>query len=198
VAGDVARPVRAALEKLERRGATLAEVRLPTLRDALAAYYVINYAELASAMQRFDGTRYGAVGATAEDARASFGDEVKRRILLGTFVTSREERGRWYDAAVRVRAAVAADLARALRHVDLLAMPTMPVRAFRLGERIADPRAMYAADVLTVPANLAGVPAGSVPLRVDGLPVGLQLVGRRFDDAKVLGAMRLAEETCGT
>lgn len=193
VADDVARPVRAALAKLERHGATLVPVALPTLPNALAAYYVINYAEFASAMQRFDGTRYGTAAPSAEDARATFGDEVKRRILLGTFVTSREERGRWYDAALRVQWAVAADFAQAFGKCDILAMPTMPVRAFRLGERIADPRAMYAADVLTVPANLAGVPAGSVPLKVDGLPVGLQLIGPHGEDTRVLSAMALVE-----
>ncbi|MFA5860129.1 MAG: amidase family protein [Candidatus Thermoplasmatota archaeon] len=194
VADDVSRPVRSALAKLERHGATLLPIHLPTIHDALAAYYVINYAEFASAMQRFDGTRYGTTAATPEDARATFGDEVKRRILLGTFVTSREERGRWYDAALRVQAAVAADLARAFGACDILAMPTMPVRAFKLGERIGDPRAMYAADVLTVPANLAGVPAGSVPLNVSGLPVGLQLLGPHGADARVLSVMKLVED----
>ena len=110
---------------------------------------------------------------------------MKRRILLGTFVTSREERGRWYDAAVSVRAEVARDFARAFAKCDVLMAPTMPMRAFRLGERTADPRTMYAADVLTVPANLAGVPAGSVPVQRDGLPMGLQVIGRQNDDRRI-------------
>lgn len=201
VADDVARPVRAALARL---GVELVEVSLPSLRQSLAAYYVTNYAEFASAMQRLDGIRYGTPGPAnasypdaAAAARASFGPEVKRRILLGTFVTSREQRGRWYDAAVRARAEVARDLARAFERCDVLMGPTMPTRAFRLGERVEDPRAMYAADVLTVPANLAGVPAGSVPLRVEGLPVGVQVVGPRGTDALVLSAMRLVEARAG-
>lgn len=204
VEDDVARPVRAALAKLERHGATLVPVTLPSIRDALASYYVINYAEFASAMARYDGLRFGErarldvdAPTSAAESRASFGAEVKRRILLGTFVTSREERGRWYDAAVRVRAQVARDFAAALADVDVLMGPTMPMRAFRLGERAETPRTMYAADVLTVSANLARVPAGSVPLAVDGLPVGLQVVGRAREDARVLAAMHVAERLAG-
>ncbi|HWH07697.1 MAG TPA: amidase family protein, partial [Candidatus Thermoplasmatota archaeon] len=201
VAEDVARPVEAALARL---GAEVVDVSLPSLRHALAAYYVTNYAEFASAMQRLDGVRYGEPGPeeasyeeAAAAARASFGPEVKRRILLGTFATSREERGRWHDAAVRARAEVARDLERAFARCDVLMGPTMPVRAWRLGERLADPRAMYAADALTVPANLAGVPAGTVPLRVDGLPVGLQVVGPQGGDRRVLSAMALVEARAG-
>lgn len=197
IAPDVEAPVRAALQKLEQRGVELHEVHLPSLSQALASYYVLNYAEFASAMQRLDGIRYGETAETIEDARASFGAEAKRRILLGTFVTSREERGAWYDAALAARDEVARDFHKAFDQCDVLMTPTMPVRAFRLGERMTDPRAMYAADVLTVPANLAGIPAGSVPLQVDGLPVGLQIMGREGDDAAVLAAMRLAERVVG-
>ena len=197
VADDVARPVREALARL---GTEVVEVSLSSLRHALAAYYVTNYAEFASAMQRLDGLRYGEPGPEAAPymeasaaARAAFGPEVKRRILLGTFVTSREERARWHDAALKARAEVARDFARAFDRCDVLMGPTMPVRAWRLGERMEDPRAMYAADALTVPANLAGVPAGSVPVRVEGLPVGLQVVGPRGEDRRVLSAMALVE-----
>jgi aspartyl-tRNA(Asn)/glutamyl-tRNA(Gln) amidotransferase subunit A len=199
LAPDVETPVRDALRKLEHRGAQLVEVALPSVKHALAAYYVTNYAEFASAMARLDGVRYGTPGtgatvAAAEtSARASFGPEVKRRILLGTFVTSREERGAWYDAALKARAQVAREFDAALATMDVLMGPTMPMRAFRLGERATDPRAMYAADVLTVSANLARVPAGSVPLKVEGLPVGMQVIGRHGDDAKVLAAMKVVE-----
>lgn len=201
---DVARPVRRALARLEAHGATLHQVTLPPLRHALSAYYVLNYAELASAMQRFDGLRYGtpppdgmAPEESAAAARGSLGAEVKRRILLGTFVTSREERGRWYEAAVRTRAEVERGFQDALRDVDVLMGPAMPMRAFRLGERAHDPRAMYAADVLTVAPSLAGTPAGSVPLHVDGMPVGLQVVGPPGADARVLAAMRAVERLEG-
>lgn len=200
VADDVARPARDALARLSQKGARIVEVSLPSVRHALSAYYVLNYAEFASAMARLDGFRYGAPGpldATASEAQAAarslFGAEVKRRILFGTFVTSRERRGEWYDAAVRARAEVRRDFDRALSACDVMMGPTMPMRAFRLGERIADPLAMYAADVLTVSANLAHTPAGSVPLPVDGLPVGLQVIGRAGDDARVLQAMRCVE-----
>lgn len=189
VAEDVERPVRAALARLEAKGATLVETTLPSLRHALSAYYVLNYAEFASAMARYDGLRYG----DAEGGRARFGPEVKRRILLGTFATSREERHAWYDAAVRARAQVAREFARALADVDVLMGPTMPTRAFRLGERTSDPAAMYAADVLTVSANLAGVPAGSVPVRTGGLPVGLQVIARAGEDERALRAMAAVE-----
>lgn len=185
VAEDVERPVRDALRRLERKGARLVDVSIPSLRHALAAYYVTNYAEFASAMARYDGTRYG--------AERAFGPEVERRILLGTFVTSREGRGAWYDAAVKARAQVAREFSAALAACDVFMAPTMPMRAFPLGERAQDPRSMYAADVLTVSANLADVPAGSVPLRVEGLPVGLQVLGRRGDDARVLGAMQAVD-----
>ena len=199
VSPDVEKPVRDALRKLESKGAQLVEVALPSIRHALAAYYVTNYAEFSSAMARLDGSRYGTPGEgkTPRDAqasaRASFGQEVKRRILLGTFVTSREERGAWYDAAVRARAQVAREFEAALSACDVLVGPTMPMRAFKIGERSDDPRAMYAADVLTVSANLAGVPAGSVPLKVEGLPVGLQVIGRHGDDGRVLAAMKEVE-----
>jgi aspartyl-tRNA(Asn)/glutamyl-tRNA(Gln) amidotransferase subunit A len=196
---DVEMPVRDALKRLGQKGARLVEVELPSIRHALAAYYVINYAEFASAMARLDGIRYGTAGSedSAQDmqasARASFGPEVKRRILMGTFATSREERGAWYDAALKARAQVAREFERALSEVDVLMGPTMPMRAFKIGERTSDPRAMYAADVLTVSANLARVPSGSVPLKVEGLPVGLQVVGRHGDDVRVLAAMEAVE-----
>ncbi|HUR68174.1 MAG TPA: amidase family protein [Candidatus Thermoplasmatota archaeon] len=199
LAPDVEAPVRAALRTLEHRGAALVDVELPSVPHALAAYYVLNYAEFASAMARLDGFRYGSPGSAASaaesqsHARASFGAEVKRRILLGTFVTSREERGAWYDAALRARAQLAREFEAALAGCDVLMGPTMPMRAFKIGARTGDPREMYAADVLTVSANLARVPAGSVPLRVDGLPVGMQVIGRDGDDARVLAAMRVVE-----
>ncbi len=192
-------PVRAALEVLESAGATLVPVALPEVAHALPAYYLLNYAEFSSAMQRYDGFRYGTPGdgadprTAAEAARASFGAEVKRRILLGTWVTMQEHRDRWYSAALATRDLVTEAFTRAFRDVDLLVGPTMPFRAFELGSRMEDPLAMYAADVLTVPANLAGIPAGSYPLPVDGLPVGLQVLGPRGHDAHVLELMQWLE-----
>ena len=201
---ETERPVRAALAKLESRGAHLVEVDLPGLRHALSAYYLVNYAEFASAMQRFDGTRYGARGdgasleAVQAASRASFGAEVKRRILLGVFITSRDRREAWYDKALAAKEAVARDFRRAFAQVDFLAGPTMPFRAFPLGSRVTDPLAMYASDVLTVSANLAGVPAGTVPLRVEGLPVGLQLMAPMGSDARLLSLMQTVESLSGS
>lgn len=200
LAPEVERAVRGALARFEAEGARVQEVDLPELALGLPAYYLIVYSEFASAMQKFDGYRYGAraaedraLAATTAANRAGLGDEVKRRILLGTHVTMKEVRGKWYTAALRARDAVGRGFARAFREHDLLLGPTMPFPAFKLGERVADPLAMYAADVLTVSANLAGVPAGSVPIPGPGLPIGLQVLGPRGEDLRVLQGMRLWE-----
>lgn len=193
--------VRAALGRLQDAGARVEEVDIPSVALALPAYYVLCYAEFSSAMQKFDGFLYGEPGegrapATATAAaRGAFGREVKRRILLGTLVTQAENAGRWYAGARAVRARLAREMESALAGRDVLIGPTMPFPAFRLGERVTDPLAMYAADVLTVVANLARVPAGSVPAREasGGLPVGVQIVGRAGEDEEVLAAMRAVE-----
>lgn len=203
LAPDVERACRAAIGKLAEAGARVDEVSVPSVEHALATYYLVCYGEFASALQKLDGFRYGTPGdgSTAEEAatvaRASFGPEVKRRILLGTFVTSREERARWFDAAEASRARLAAEFARALDGRDALVGATMPFTAFRLGERVADPLQLYASDVLTVSANLAGVPAGTVPLATRGLPIGLQALGARGADATVLATMRAVEALAG-
>jgi aspartyl-tRNA(Asn)/glutamyl-tRNA(Gln) amidotransferase subunit A len=197
---DVERAVRSAIDRWAAEGALVEEFDLPELRLALPAYYLVTYSEFASAMQRFDGYRYGAraqedrgLAETTAANRGLLGPEVKRRILLGTHITLREVRGKWYTAALQARARLAEAFARAFRAHDVLLGPTMPFPAFRLGERVADPLAMYAADVLTVSANLAGLPAGSVPIPTAGLPVGLQVLGPRGEDLRVLQAMRVWE-----
>ncbi len=198
----VAETVRAAIETLAECGAEIVPVSMPSMRYALAAYYVTCTSEASSNLARYDGVRYGPGGETAKswhDAftavrSAEFGDEVRRRILLGTFALSAGYYGKYYGKAQTARANVAADFARLFNDVDVLAGPTMPVVAPRLGE-LADPLSMYLADVLTVPANLAGVPAISVPCgTVDGLPVGLQLTGRPFDDEGVIDIAAAYEE----
>lgn len=185
----VAHLVTKAVERLADEGHTLVEVSVPETHDALATYYLTNVAEFASAMQRFDGTRYGPSATSPDAARALLGAEVKRRILLGTYITSRDGRHRWYDRALHQRSAIRAGFARAFDEADVLVGPTMPFCAFRLGERIEDPKELYAADVLTVNANLADVPAGSVPLRVEGLPVGMQVLAPRGHDLRALRVM---------
>lgn len=200
LAPEVEEAVRGALQRFEAEGAQVREVELPEAALALPTYYLVCYAEFASAMQKFDGYRYGhraaedkGLEATTAMNRALLGPEVKRRILLGTHITMREVRGKWYTAALAAREALGRAFARAFQQHDVLLGPTMPFPAFRLGERVQDPLAMYAADVLTVSANLAGIPAGSVPIPTTGLPIGLQVLAPRDHDLRALQVMRLWE-----
>ncbi|MBI4392869.1 MAG: Asp-tRNA(Asn)/Glu-tRNA(Gln) amidotransferase subunit GatA [Euryarchaeota archaeon] len=193
---EIVENVRSAADRFASKGAIVTDVSIPASKKSLAAYYLLTYSEFASAMQRYDGFRYGVRGdgkspsEAAGASRSVFGREVKRRILLGTYVTMREHRDSWYTAALNARRLVRRDFAKALAEVDVLFAPTMPFPAFKLGSRIEDPVKMYAADVLTVSANLAGSPAGSVPLGGNGLPTGLQVMGRPGDDRLVLQTMR--------
>ncbi len=195
-----------ATSALAELGAELLPVDLPHSRYAIATYYVVATAEASSNLARYDGVRYGSRargdgtlrGMIAATREAGFGAEVKRRILLGTYVLSAGYREAWYVRALRVRRRIAEDFERAFETVDLIAGPTSPSPAFRLGERAADPVAMYLADVMTVPANLAGLPAVSVPCGFvteagAELPIGLQLVGRPLEDARVLRVAELYE-----
>ena len=193
----VAAAVRESLAVLERAGATLVDVDLPSLEDSIAAYYVIAPAEASSNLARYDGVRYGHRCADARDlaelysrSRAEgFGAEVQRRILVGTYVLSAGYYDAYYGRAQRLRRLIAQDFARAFAGVDLLAGPTAPTTALALGSSDADPAALYAADVNTVAVNLAGLPAISVPAGfADGLPVGLQLVAPAFEESRLLAA----------
>jgi len=184
-----------AVRVLESLGAVVEEVALPTLEYALPTYYLIACAEASSNLARYDGVAYGSRSRRAEDlytlyarTRAEgFGPEVKRRIMLGTFALSAGYYEGFYKKAQQVRTLVRRDFDRCFQRVDVLATPTSPVAGFRLGERTADPLQMYLADVYTIPVNLAGLPGVSVPCGfADGLPVGLQLVGRPFDEATLL------------
>jgi len=195
----VLRAVEEAARELEKAGASLREVSLPHTRYAVATYYLVATAEASSNLARFDGVRYGrrASGARTltelyERSRSEgFGAEVKRRILLGTYVLSAGYYDAYYRKAQQVRALLRRDFEAAFEGCDALLTPTAPEVAFALGERTADPLRMYLSDVYTVSANLAGVPALSVPCGLaHGLPVGLQLVGRARDDGTPL---RLAD-----
>ena len=201
------------LEQLERAGAEIVRVKCPNFRYALGAYYLIMPSEASSNLAKFDGMRFGLRvvpedSPTAENVMkatrgAGFGDEVKRRILLGTYALSAGYFDAYYGSAQKVRTLVQRDFAAAFEQVDVLASPTAPTVAFRLGEKIDDPTAMYMNDIATIPANLAGTPGITIPsgLAEDGLPAGIQfLAPARADERlyRVGGALEaLLEDAWG-
>jgi aspartyl-tRNA(Asn)/glutamyl-tRNA(Gln) amidotransferase subunit A len=199
---------RQGVEWLKDAGAEIVEVSLPHTKYALPAYYIIAPAEASSNLARYDGVRYGLrelpEGAGLQDMYAAtraagFGPEVKRRLMIGTYVLSAGFYDAYYNQAQKVRALIARDFDDAWEHCDLLLTPTAPSAAFALGEKSADPIAMYLNDVFTVPSSLAGLPAMSVPAGVDGngLPLGLQIIGKAFDEQGVLNAGLAIEERAG-
>jgi len=190
----VADVVRQAIKTFESLGAEAISCTMPSMKFALSAYYVTCTSEASSNLARFDGVRYGPAVETvkswhdaySEQRKYGFGKEVRRRIVLGTFSLAAGYYGRYYQKAQTARQMVRDDFERIFKDVDVIAGPTMPDIAFRLGEK-SDPLQMYLADILTVPANLAGVPALSVPCgKVDNMPVGLQLIGRYFEDERII------------
>jgi aspartyl-tRNA(Asn)/glutamyl-tRNA(Gln) amidotransferase subunit A len=192
-----------AISTMEGLGAAWKDVSLPHTKYALAAYYVIAMSEASSNLARFDGLRYGLrIGedmdwhTTFSEIRSQgFGPEVKRRILLGTYALSAGYYGRYYLKALKVRTLIKNDFQKAFKDVDVLASPTMPIPAFKIGERINDPLSLYMADVFTVPINLAGVPAISLPCGFAGhLPIGMQLIGNHFGEDTVLEAANAYEQ----
>jgi aspartyl-tRNA(Asn)/glutamyl-tRNA(Gln) amidotransferase subunit A len=200
---DIERVWQQGVDWLRQAGAEPVEVSLPHTKYALPAYYIIAPAEASSNLARYDGVRFGlrVEGNTLDDMyeltrAAGFGAEVRRRILIGTYVLSAGYYDAYYLKAQRVRALVARDFAQAFERVDVLLAPTAPSAAFAIGEISDDPVAMYLNDLFTVPANLAGVPAVSVPagLSGDGLPLGLQVIGRAFHEAGVLRVAQVLEE----
>ena len=195
-------------EWLRDAGAEIVEVSLPHTRYALPAYYIIAPAEASSNLARYDGVRYGQRnlpdGAGLQDMYAAtraagFGPEVKRRIMIGTYVLSAGFYDAYYTQAQKVRALIARDFAQVWEHCDVLLAPTAPSAAFGLGENSDDPIAMYLNDVFAVPASLAGLPAMSVPGGLDsqGLPLGLQIIGKPLDEQGVLNAGLAIEERAG-
>ena len=193
-ATDVQRAVRSAIERLEAKGATVLDVDIPTLEAAIPTYYLLTSAEAASNLSRFDGIRYGPrhhsddlIESYVNTRSEGFGREVQRRILLGTFALAAGWSDDLYKKANAVRSRMRNEVSNALSRVDVLAMPTTPTPAFRLGEKTTDPISMYLSDVYTTPPSLTGHPALSVPAgQVDGLPVGLQLVGQIENEANLL------------
>ena len=191
----VADAVNAALALLEQAGASLVDISLPNTPLAIPVYYVLAPAECSSNLSRFDGVRFGYRCAAPRDVNdlfcrsrgEGFGAEVKRRIMIGAYVLSAGYYDAYYLKAQQARRLLRDEFARALERVDVIATPTAPTVAFPLGERLADPVSMYLSDIYTASVNLAGLPAASVPAGfVDGLPVGLQIIGNYFREAQVL------------
>ncbi|GAA5784257.1 glutamyl-tRNA(Gln) amidotransferase subunit A [Chitiniphilus shinanonensis] len=198
LAGDVAAAIDAAIAEYKKLGAQIVEVSLPNTRLAIPSYYVIAPAEASSNLSRFDGVRYGhraadfdgLVGMYEQTRAEGFGWEVKRRILTGTYVLSHGYYDAYYLQAQKIRRIIANDFQAAFRDCDLIAGPVAPTTAWNLGEKSDDPVAMYLADIYTLGVNLAGLPGMSVPagFGADGRPVGLQLIGNYFDEARLLNA----------
>ncbi len=193
---------------LKDAGAEIVDISLPHTKYALPTYYIIAPAEASSNLARYDGVRYGLRelpdGANLQDMYAAtraagFGPEVKRRILIGTYVLSAGFYDAYYTQAQKVRTLISRDFAAAFNHCDVILAPTTPTAAFALGENSDDPLAMYLNDVFSVPASLAGLPAMSVPagLNAQGLPLGLQIIGRPFDEQGVLNAGLAIEQRAG-
>lgn len=176
----VEKTTREAIKMLQTKGHSIVEISLPRVRYAYPTYALTTFPEISSNLARFDGVRYGG-------ERSLFGDEAKRRIMIGTHAAASGYRGKYYDHAMKIRTMLTADFVEALTSVDVLVGPVFPFPPFHHGEREIDPLQMYLSDVLTVPANLTGHPAISVPIPfVDGLPNGLQIIARHFDEVTML------------
>jgi len=204
---EVRERVESAIKKFEELGAEIVDVSLPHTEFAVPVYYVIATAEASSNLARYDGVRYGFRAEEAGTLREmysrtrdeGFGAEVKRRIMLGTYALSAGYYDAYYGKAQKVRSLIERDFRNAFASCDVIATPTAPTPAFRLGEKADDPLEMYLSDIYTITLNLAGVPGLSLPagFTSDGLPVGIQLIGRQFDEARLLCAARNLERALG-
>jgi aspartyl-tRNA(Asn)/glutamyl-tRNA(Gln) amidotransferase subunit A len=202
----VAEVVRRTLDRIEELGGSVTEVELPSAGHGISAYYVIAPAEASANLARYDGVRYGYRTDDFDDLLSmyertrdeGFGDEVKRRIMLGTYALSSGYYEAYYGTAQKVRTKIAQDFAAAFEQVDFVVTPTSPTVAFELGERTADPLAMYLSDYFTVPMPLAGIPAVSIPCGLsNGLPVGFQIAGPAFSESRILDAAHALERAIG-
>ena len=199
----VADSVRATLARIEELGGSVKEIELPNARHGIAAYYVIAPAEASANLARYDGVRYGPRSGNGDltsmyeqTRHDGFGEEVKRRIMIGTYALSSGYYEAYYGTAQKVRTKIAQDFSAAFEEVDFVVSPTSATVAFKLGERTADPLAMYLSDYYTVPMPLAGIPAISIPCGLsDGLPVGFQIAGPAFSEARILDAAHALEQS---
>ena len=193
---DVEKALGEAIKLLERCGASTEEVSLPHTEYAVATYYIICTAEASSNLARYDGVKYGhrakgydgLIDMYAKTRAEGFGPEVKRRIMLGTYVLSAGYYDAYYRKAQQVRTLIKEDFDRAFEEYDALLTPTSPTPAFMVGEKVKDPLQMYLSDIFTIPANLAGIPGISIPcgFSKEGLPIGLQIIGKHFDEETIL------------
>jgi aspartyl-tRNA(Asn)/glutamyl-tRNA(Gln) amidotransferase subunit A len=201
---EVERSVRAALQVYEQQGVTIREVSLPHSPQAVAVYYLVATAEASSNLARYDGVHYGHRAANfdnlihmySQSRGEGFGPEVKRRIMLGTYALSTGYKDAYYLKALKVRRLIKEDFDKAFAECDVIAGPTSPTAAFKIGERTDDPLAMYLSDIYTISCNLAGLPGISVPcgFTKGGLPIGLQLLAGAFEEEKLLRVARLHEQ----
>jgi aspartyl-tRNA(Asn)/glutamyl-tRNA(Gln) amidotransferase subunit A len=204
---EVRASIESALKKLEEMGAQIVEIGLPHTQYAVPVYYLIATAEASSNLARYDGVRYGFRAEEPASLRdmysrtrdLGFGAEVKRRIMLGTYALSAGYYDQYYGKAQRVRSLIESDFRMAFELCDIIAAPVSPTAAFRLGEKTDDPLEMYLSDIYTITANLAGVPGISIPcgLTSNGLPIGIQLIGRHFQEASLLAAGHALEQAVG-
>ena len=202
---EVEQAVRAAIAELKKLGAEIKEIRLPRTDAAVAVYYVLATAEASSNLARFDGVKFGLRAKETKDLlqlythtrQEGFGPEVKRRIMLGTYVLSAGYYDAYYGKAQAVRTLVCQDFEAALKEVDLIVTPATPTPAFKFGEKSEDPLQMYLSDIFTISANLAGLPAIALPCGFSktGLPIGFQLIGRAFEEELMLRAAHAYEQT---
>lgn len=206
--GEVSQSVKFAVEKLEKAGAKVLEVSLPMTKYAIAVYYISAPAELSANLERFDGIRYGKkpskepkdlVDFYFKARGAGFGDEIKRRIMIGTYVLSAGYYDAYYKKAQRVRTLIIQDFEKAFDKVDVLIAPVAPTPAFKIGELVNDPLAMYMADVLTIPANAAGLPSLALPSgkSSNDLPIGLQIIAPQFEEGRCLKVGSALEKLLG-
>jgi len=195
---ETQKAVQETIENLKKSGFEFKEISLPRTKYALSCYYIIMPAEVSANVARFDGIRYGQMsnvkgqGLSLKDIYLKtrgegFGEEVKRRIILGTFVLSSGYYDAYYSKAQKVRQMIKHDFEKAFQEVDVILTPVSPTPAFKIGEKTSDPLQMYLEDIFTIPVNLAGLPAVSIPTRTKGLPIGFQLIGKHFREADILG-----------
>ena len=200
---EVKQSVLSGVDRFRNLGAEIIEVECPRFNDGIATYYVIAPSEASANLARYDGVKYGyrskegsnLIEMTSKSRAQGFGDEVQRRILIGTYALSAGYSDAYYKKAQKVRTLIRKDFDNAFTKVDLLLTPTCPTTAFLKGDFVNDPLSMYLSDLLTVPANLAGLPAISIPCGFDtkGLPIGLQLIGNVLEEDRILNAANIFE-----